>query len=249
MTHHRPRISTSEYNLIKTRRKQTIVGVIGDTHEPFSHPGYLDFCRETFELYGATKIVHIGDEVDNHALSYHENYAAAMGADLEAIKAQQNMDKWYNAFPDVTVVVGNHSALPHRKATTAGIPPRMMRAYNEIWEAPPGWEWVMDVEIDHVRYTHGTGTSGASAALNRAVRSRQSTVMGHVHSFGGVAYHASGHDIIFGMNVGCGIDVNSYAFDYGKNFVNKPTLGCGIVIDGAQAIFVPMDLGKKYYWK
>jgi predicted phosphodiesterase len=226
-----------------------IVGVISDTHEPFTHKNYRNFCYETFNKFKVNKIVHIGDEVDNHALSYHEHSPDGDSSGKEAEKAQKAMNQWYKLFPDVTVIVGNHSALPYRQATTAGIPKKFVKVYEEIWEAPKGWKWVMETEIDHVKYTHGLGVSGQNGAINLAIRSRQSVVIGHIHSFGGVNYHASANDMIFGMNVGCGIDVHSYAFEYGKNFVNKPTLGCGIVIDGKDALFIPMKLGQKYKWK
>jgi hypothetical protein len=32
---------------------------------------------------------------------------------------------------------------------------------------------------------------------------------------------------------------------YGKHFINKPVLGCGVIIDGIQPIFIPIDLGSK----
>jgi predicted phosphodiesterase len=224
------------------------VGIIGDTHEPFTHPDYRNFCYKTFEQFKVTKIVHIGDEVDNHALSYHEHNPNGDSAEAEAEKAMKAMEKWYKTFPNVDVIVGNHSALPHRQATTAGIPKRFMKAYEDVWEAPKGWKWHTDIDIDHVKYIHGIGSSGQLGAITRAIRSRQSTVIGHIHSFGGVSYQASDTDLIFGLNVGCGIDTRSYAFEYGKPFVNKPTLGCGIVIDGFRGIFYPMNLGKKYEW-
>ena len=69
--------------------------------------------------------------------------------------------------------------------------------------------------------------------------------MGHSHSFAGVCYMASRNDMIFGMNVGCGIDnVDAYAFAYGTHFPKKPTrISCGIVLDGGEtAVVVPMDV-------
>src|SRR3546814_12766628 len=122
-------------------------------------------------------------------------------------------------------MVGNHSALPHRQATTAGIPKRFLKSYEEVWHAPQGWKWHVEIDIDHVRYIHGTGSSGQNGAINRATRYRQSTVIGHIHSHGSVAYHASENDMIFGLNVGCGIDVRSDAVEYGKVFVKKKKLG------------------------
>ena len=51
--------------------------------------------------------------------------------------------------------------------------------------------------------------------------------------------------MIFGMNVGCGIDNSAYSFRYGKQFPKKPTIGCGVILDSRVALFIPMDLGSK----
>ena len=169
-----------------------------------------------------------------------------LNAESEAEKAQREMEGWYKTFPNVKVCVGNHSALPFRQATTAGLPKRFLKSYEEIWRAPKGWKWQMQWEIDGVLYEHGTGSSGPNGARNRAIANRQSTVIGHSHSFGGVSYMASRNDMIFGLNVGCGISVNEIAFAYSKPFPKKPTIGCGLVLDGGRTgIFIPMDLGSK----
>ena len=242
----RPRLSKKEYEILKSYRNNNNVGIIGDTHEPFCHKYYRDFCYEVFSRFGVSQIVHIGDEVDNAALSYHESMVEMPNAESEAEQAQKAMEKWYKTFPDVKVCVGNHSALPFRQATTAGIPKRFMKTYEDIWNAPKGWKWELSWEIDGVLYEHGTGSTGANGARNRAVANRQSTVVGHSHSFGGASYMASRNDIIFGLNVGCGIDVDSMAFSYGKHFPKKPTLGCGVVIDeGRTGIFIPMNFGRR----
>ena len=246
MKQYRPRLNERENRLVSDFRNGKNVGIIGDTHEPFCLEGYREFCYEVFNRFGCSEIIHIGDECDNHALSYHETSTEAFDVLREAEMAQEAMNKWYQTFPKVKVCVGNHSALPFRKATSIGIPKRFLKTYEEIWNAPKGWEWKLQWEIDGVLYEHGTGSSGISGARNRAIANRQSTVVGHSHSFGGVSYMASRNDIIFGMNVGCGIDTTSYAMAYGKQFPKKPTIGCGIVLDrGKVAIFIPMDLGSK----
>mgnify|MGYP003146465534 CR=1 FL=1 len=222
------------------------IGVIGDTHEPYCKKGYLEFCIDTFKTFGVDEIIHIGDEVDNAALSYHEKQTAMPNADTEMEQAMVAMKNWYKAFPDVKVCVGNHSALPFRQASTAGIPARMLKSYQDIWEAPKGWEWGLNFTIDEVLYTHGIGAGGQNGALKLAMKNRQNTVIGHSHSFGGVGYSASYRDLIYGMNVGCGVDNDHMAFAYGKDFASKPTLGCGIVADdGRTALFIPMPLGDK----
>lgn len=217
--------------------------VIGDTHLPFCVDGYLEFCQRVRDRFQCDTVIHIGDEVDNHAISYHESDPDRLSAGDEAERAMEELRKWYAAFPKVTVLVGNHGALPFRKAMTHGLPRRFLRTYEEIWEAPEGWRWTDEYEKDGVLYVHGTGTSGRNAAINRAVQARQSVVMGHSHSFGGVQYNSNGKDVIFGLNVGCGVDIKSYAMAYGRTFPAKPTLGCGVVLDkGRMGLFVPMPL-------
>jgi hypothetical protein len=44
------------------------------------------------------------------------------------------------------------------------------------------------------------------------------------------------------MAVGCGIDKNAYAFEYGRDFKKRPILGCGIVFSPTNAQFIPMKL-------
>jgi predicted phosphodiesterase len=239
--------SSSSYSFSITP-PTSIVGVLGDTHEPYCHIDYKPFVKHTFESYGVDRVVHIGDEVDNYALSYHEKNPDAPSAVSEAEKAQAAMQGWYNLFPNVDVIVGNHSALPHRKATTAGIPKKFLKTYEEIWKAPIGWKWHMDLEIDGVKYIHGLFCSGVDGAIKRAITNRQSTVIGHAHSFGGVIYHSSTKDMIFGLNVGCGVDQKAYAFDFSKDQATKWTLGCGIVKHGKEAIFVPMITNEQGRW-
>jgi hypothetical protein len=66
---------------------------------------------------------------------------------------------------------------------------------------------------------------------------------GHIHTAGGVKFHASPKDIIWGLQVGCGIDRKSYAFQYGRDFKDKPILGCGVVLEnGRVPVFEPMEL-------
>jgi len=246
---YRPRLNKKEYELIKEYRNKPNILVIGDTHLPFSHPKYLDFVRSVQDRYCCSTIVHIGDEVDNAALSYHEKTPEGYSAESEAELALKELRKWYAAFPDVKVCVGNHSALPYRQATTAGIPKRFLKAYEEVWEAPKGWKWELEWNINDCIFTHGT-RSGQNAAVNLAIMNQQSTIIGHTHSFGGVNYVSSKNNLIFGLNVGCGIDISRYSFNYAKNFARRPTLGCGVVLDkGRVGLFIPMDLGTKYVYK
>ena len=220
--------------------------VIGDTHEPFTHQNYRAFCVEIANYFRCDRVFHIGDEVDNHAISYHESNPDGMSAGHEFEQAYDAMQLWFRDFPVVDICIGNHSALNFRKAHTAGLPKKFLKTYNQVWDAPDTWNWAWEHRFGDVLLEHGINSSGQNGAINRAKDNRMSTVIGHIHSFGGVLYSASDRDIIFGLNVGCGIDVRRYAFEYGKQFKKRPTLGCGVLLDGGRAaLFIPMDMGKK----
>ena len=225
------------------KHKRSSVLVIGDTHLPFSHRNYLEFCKEIQTRCKCETVVHIGDLVDLHACSYHEHSPDGYSPADEMREADKHLLKWFKAFPKVSLCRGNHDQLIDRKRKTAGLPKRCFKDYRDIWGLPTGWIDDFEFEIDGVLYKHGTGMSGRYAHVQAAERARQSTVMGHTHASGGVEYIVSSKDCIFGMQVSCGIDRRQYSFEYGKDFARKPVLGCGVVTDnGRFAQYFPMDL-------
>lgn len=219
--------------------------IIGDTHEPFTHPGYLPFCKRIEQAMKCTEVVHIGDLVDNHAISYHEHDPNGKSPLEEMYTADEHLAKWFKAFPKVKLCLGNHDRLVDRKGKTNGLPKRVFQPFRKIWNLPTGWQEDFEFIIGGVKYLHGTGYSGSMAHIQAAYDNRMSCVVGHLHSVAGVEYLANSKDIIFGMSVGCGIDRKSYAFEYGKEHKRKPILACGVVEytpHGINARVFPMEL-------
>ena len=219
-----------------------VVGVFGDTHIPFCHPNYLQFVKDTFDRHGVTDIVCTGDLVDFHAISRHTTDTTAMSAYGELDKTIEVVEDFTNAFPEVILTLGNHDEIPYRQAATLGIGNRFLRGFSKLLNLPPTWEIKESHIEDNVLYKHGLNCGGKDGAINAAITERMSTVIGHQHSFAGCKYIANHRDIIFGMNVGCGIDIDAYAFAYGKHAKYRPILGCGIVYSDNYAQFVPMGL-------
>ena len=186
--------------------------------------------------------MHIGDLVDNHAISFHDTDPNGMSAEDEIAKSVKTLRKWYRAFPKARLCKGNHDVLVKRKGRSQGLPRRVLRDFRDIWEMPRGWEIDWNHYVCGVRYQHGTGYSGKYPHLNLAIVNRQPTVIGHCHSVSGLEFSANDKDMIFGMSVGCGIDRNQYTFFYGKDFKFKPILSCGVVIEGKYPYLIPMNL-------
>ena len=204
--------------------------VIGDTHFPFVKKGYLDFCLDIKRRVKCEQVVHIGDLCDNHAISYHEHDPNGRSPIDEMVEADKHLKLWFRAFPSLFLCRANHD-LVDRKARTEGLPDRLFKPFRDIWGLPNKWKNEFNFEIDGVIYQHGTGYSGDNAHLKAAYNNRQSTVIGHTHANAGVGYIANEKDCIFGMNVGCGIDRNTYAMNYGRDFKKKPIISCGVVTD------------------
>lgn len=221
--------------------------VIGDTHCPAMHEGYTDFLEEMYDTWSCDRVVHIGDLVDFHAISYHQKVFGLQDIEREMEAAREQVATLTGLFPDVDYMIGNHSALPSRQAADAGLPPSMLKSLAEIVGLPKTWTVHArhsDLLIDGVIYRHGDkGRSNQSnAAFVNAQMEFTSVVQGHFHAQAGVCYGANQRSRYFGLQVGCGTDPRSPYMDYSKIYTKRPLLGCGIVLDGEYAAFEPMHL-------
>ncbi len=229
----------------KKKSNETIVGIIGDTHLPYELEGYMDFCIKTFDENGVNKVIHIGDLFDNHALSFHDSEPSLKGAYGEHIDAFEHLKPWKEAFPEMTIIHGNHDAIPARQLKKIGLDPNLyLRPMSEVYDFPDGWKEVEEIEIDGVLYHHGHTACGVNGFRNDAKDRMQCTVSGHAHGNLGISYTACSHRLVWGMAVGCGIDNKKMAFAYGKHFKKKPIVGCGVVRGGKSPQVFSMDLGE-----
>jgi len=237
MSDYRPRLKGNvKKAFLNLTKKENRVLVIGDLHEPFCLDSYLKHCKETYANYNCNKVVFIGDVIDNHYSSYHESDPDGYGAGEELNRAINRLKRWYKAFPDAHVTIGNHDRLIRRKAFTGGIPKAWIKEYSEVLETPK-WIFTDRVVIDGVQYIHGE----SGKAIKKAKDDMMSTAQGHRHTELGCEYAVGVNFRVFGLSVGCGINHETYAMAYGKNF-KKPAIGCGVVLNGTIGIAVPMQL-------
>lgn len=214
--------------------------ILSDTHEPFAHPHAIEFMLDVKARFKCDRVVHSGDEIDQCALSQFDSDPDGMSAGDELKASVAAMQKWYKAFPKVDVMESNHGMRPFKKAFRAGIPRAYMKSYREFMKAPTGWNWHPKMFIDNVLYFHGEPFAGATGHINAATKTRSSVVIGHLHCAGGASYMQTHKDRIFALNVGCAINDKTYPFKYAENHATRPTLGCGVVLDGREAFFIPM---------
>lgn len=213
---------------------------IGDLHTPANHKKGLDHCRRVYKKFKCDRVVFLGDEIDAASWSVKHPINPDMpNANDELSNAIVALRPWYRAFPEAEVLTSNHGSRIFKKFRVCGIPSKVVKRYEEILEYPKGWHLVDQTEIDGVLAIHGDGFSSASWRLAHE-KFKQSVVMGHCHSRAGVFYSWGKKRKLFSANFGCLINPEHPAFDYGKHLAERPTLGCGVVISGTEAYFIPL---------
>jgi hypothetical protein len=227
----------------KINKKHTNKLYIGDTHEPFLKQGYFDFCLRIRDKFKCEEVYHMGDIVDNHAISFHTHDPDGRSSGDEFEQARKELRKWFQEFPIMKVCAGNHCLLPTRQAAEMGITRNYMKTFLEAFEAPKGWEYEFefyDKDYD-IKVIHGTGYGGNTPHITAARNNMCNVIIGHAHSIAGVDYLACPTKLVWGMSVGCGIDRQAYAFEYGRTIDKKPILSVGVLVDGIPQV-VPMIL-------
>ena len=204
--------------------------IIGDIHEPFCLDGYIQHCKNVYKEFNCNKVVFIGDIIDSHYSSFHSTDPDGMSAKDELNLSIKKLRKWHKAFPKATVIIGNHDRIVARKALANGISAKWIKEYKDVLEVPT-WNFKTDETIDNVLYVHGEGAT----AFTKAKTLFQSVVAGHTHTKCYIEYMNN----IFGMQVGCGVDKDSYAMAYAKNYA-PPQIACGVVLDGKLPILIKM---------
>lgn len=221
--------------------------VISDTHIPYHHPDLFDFLSDIRRTYKPDKIVHIGDEVDNHAMSYHDSDPDLRSAGDELRHARQYVKQMEKLFPKMELLESNHGSLYFRKAKTHGIPRSAMKPYAEMLGVK-NWRWHFDITLympdqQPVYFHHGKNKDVLKLSKNMGM----SAVQGHFHSEFNIKYWGNPERLNWGMNVGCLIDDESYAMAYNKATLDRPIIGLGIILEG-QPMLIPMVKRRDGRW-
>ncbi len=225
----------------------TTVLVIPDCHCPAQHRDAWAFLAAVKAKYRPGRVVHLGDEVDAHAISMHDHDPDLPSAGDELEAAIDALQPLYKLFPHVEICESNHTSLPYRRAFKFGLPRGYLRTYAEMLRAPKGWHWRESVEVDGVLHIHGEGFSGREGAIKAATAYMQSLWLGHLHAHAGVLFFANAKHLVFGGNAGCLIDRHHPSMKYAAKIAAKPVLGCGITTNGIPT-FVPMLLNRAGRW-
>jgi hypothetical protein len=221
--------------------------VISDLHIPYHREDAFDFLKEIKKQYKPDTIINIGDELDMHALSFHESNPDLPSAGHELSLAKEYIKELENIFPEMTLLDSNHSSLIYRRGIKHGIPRGFLKDYNDFLNVKK-WKWVEDLVLtlpngQRCLFTHGK----AADVIKVSQIHSMNCVQGHFHSKFRIDFWANPDQLLWGMQVGCLIRQKSMAFHYARNFKTKFVMGCGMIIDSIPKL-MPMVLNKKGEW-
>ena len=221
--------------------------VISDLHIPYHRKDSFDFLKEIKKQFKPDTIINIGDEIDCHALSFHESNPDLPSAGHELSIAKEYIKELENIFPEMTLLDSNHSSLIYRRGIKHGIPRGFLREYNEFLNVKK-WKWVDDLVLTLPNKQRCLFTHGKSADVIKVSQIHSmNCVQGHFHSKFRIDYWANPDNLLWGMQVGCLIEQKNMAFHYAKNFKTKFVMGCGMIIDSIPKL-MPMVLDKNGRW-
>ena len=221
--------------------------VISDTHVPYHHPATIKFLAAIKAKYNPDRVVHIGDEIDSHAMSFHDSDPDAFSAGDELKAARDVIWQIEELFPKVDVIESNHGSLWYRKAKHHGIPREAIKSYEEILQTKK-WKWHYDLTLtlpngQPCYFHHGKSANCLLASQKLGM----SFVQGHYHGKFGINYWGTKERLNFAFSVGCLIDDHALAFEYNKTTMDRPVIGCGIIID-SQPHCLPLVMKTNGKW-
>lgn len=252
---------TTVWDYIQKRNNEAFVGdkmnqkdnrrilLISDLHIPYHHKDALAFLQHLKDKYNPTRVICLGDELDKHALSYHDSDPDLPSAGDELQEALPTVEKLFQMFPEMDVIESNHGSLVWRKTKTHGIPRHYIKSYNDVLGVDEGWKWHFDLTIQlpngqYCYFHHGKTTDVTKLSQQMGMNA----VQGHYHEKFKAEYWGNPTGLYWGLQVGCLIDDESYAFAYNNVNIKRPVMGTALIID-SKPVLEPMVVDENGNWK
>jgi len=215
--------------------------ILSDTHFPYQHQNYFEWIKKIKEKINPTSVLHIGDLVDFHSISFHMHSTELPNIKFEIKDAIKCIKKLRKIFPvEMPILWGNHDIRIQRLAEKSLIPNSFLKDINEILEIDKKWKWTWHDKIivdlpnkTKVFFTHHFKSNVISSAKELGM----SYVAGHQHTLSQLTFISSPLALNFAMCVGSSINPKHEAFKYAKNFIKRPIISVGAIINNQPVIY------------
>ena len=248
----KPSVENKPTQMFSVRKSRDIsndrVLVISDLHIPYHHPDSFEFLESLRVKYKPTRVVCMGDELDQHALSYHEHDPDLPSAGDELARSLPFIKQLHEIFPKMDVLESNHGSLIWRKTKTAGIPKHYIKSYNDVLSVGEDWKWSFDLTItlpdeSKCYFHHGK----SSDVLKLSQQMGMHAIQGHYHEKFKIDYWGNPTGLYWAMQTGCLISDESYAFNYNNVNIKRPVIGTGVIID-SHPVLEPLIMDENGRW-
>ena len=233
---------------VKVEYDNSRILLISDLHIPYHHKDAIAFLAHLKKKYKPTRVICLGDELDKHALSYHDSDPDLKSAGDELRESLPIIAELYKMFPVMEIIESNHGSLVWRKAKTHGIPRHYIKSYNDVLGVGEGWTWHPDLVVD---LPDGNRCYIHHGKSNNVVRLSQqmgmSAVQGHYHEILSASYWGNPNGLHWGLQAGCLIDDESYAFSYNNVNLKRPVIGTALIINSLP-VLEPLVMGEDGRW-
>ena len=231
--------------------------IIGDLHIPFNHPDTWKWLAAIKKKYLNKKsiIISIGDEVDGHTISFHNDeidLPFSPSSELqESINIIHMKGGLHELFPKLTILDSNHGSLVFRRSKVNKIPLHYLKKLKDVYGTRK-WSWHDEVYLKtrkgDIYVCHGRSSSSGNLVGSLGVI--YGTVQGPFHGKHSITWYNGGSKNRFCAYTGCLIDEKNLAFNYGRLSVAKPILGSLLIQDdfNATPLLLTMTLDKDNRW-
>ena len=220
--------------------------ILSDTHFPAQHQNYFEWIKKIKEKINPTQVIHIGDLCDFHSISQWLHSAELPNIKYEIKDAIKCIKKLRKIFPTpMPILWGNHDIRIQRLAEKSLIPNSFLKDINDILEIDKKWKWTwhdkLIVDLPNktkVFFTHHFKSNVIASAKELGM----SYVSGHQHTLSQLTLISHPLALNFAMCVGSSINPKHEAFKYGKNFIKRPIISVGAIINNQPVIYaMPLD--------
>jgi len=106
--------------MAKRKENNSRIIILSDMHIPYNHPDMLNFLKAVKTKYKPTRALCVGDEVDYHAMSFHDSDPDLPSAGDELVNSIKILKDVYKIFPQMDLVDSNHGSMVYRKGKHHG---------------------------------------------------------------------------------------------------------------------------------
>ncbi len=229
--------------------------VISDNQLPYEHPDDLAFIRAVakkhkIDLTGRkSRIIHIGDEVDNTRISGFDQNEDMVSDGDELGLASMKFKQYQKIMPRMDIMLSNHLARYFKLAKKCGFSQKRLKPLHELYGLKKGYVWHKRLILDLPntgKWLFQHGHQGDAFKISQLLGF--SVVSGHTHTAAYVrAWKTLLYKLVFACQTGCLIDNTAGAYDYDKDNKQAPVHSLLVIINGVPHLEY-MFMNKKQEW-